>query len=96
MVLELLLISLVLEITLKKEFIEIFNPLLGEFVFTYEDSIYITDNQYFWFDTIGTGHSEYKTPLGYISDYNSPDSVSISLISSDSYLAFGDIDQLPY
>ena len=29
-----------------KEFIEIFNPLLGEFVFTYDDSIYITNNKY--------------------------------------------------
>ena len=65
---------------------------MGEFVFTYEDSIYITDNQYFWFDTIGTGHSEYKIPFGYILDYNSPNSAPISLIFSDSSLAFGDLD----
>ena len=49
-----------------KEFIEIFNPVLGEFVFTYEDSIHITNNKYFWFDTVGIAHSEYKNPSGYI------------------------------
>ena len=49
----------------------IYNSSLDKFVFTYEDSVYITDNQYFWFDTIGTGHSEYKAPFGYIYDYNS-------------------------
>ena len=63
-----------------------------KFVFSYEDSVYITDNQYFWFDTIGIGHSEYKIPFGYIVDYNSPDTAPISLISSDSSLAFGDLD----
>ena len=62
---------------------KIFNSSLDKFVFTYEDSVYITDNQYFWFDTIGTGHSEYKIPFGYILDYNSPNTAPISLIFSD-------------
>ena len=51
-----------------------------------------TNNKYFWFDTIGTGHSEYKIPFGYILDYNFPDTAPISLIFSDSSLAFGDLD----
>jgi len=76
-----------------EEAIEIYNSSSDKILFSFEDSVFITDNQYFWFDTIGTGHSEYKTPFGYIIDYNSPDTASISLISSDSSLAFGDLDQ---
>jgi len=77
--------------------LEEYNASLDKFAFTYVDSIHvdsvhITDNQYFWFDAIGTGHSEEKTPFGYIIDYDSPETVLISLISSDSSLSFGDID----
>ncbi|SVC63795.1 uncharacterized protein METZ01_LOCUS316649, partial [marine metagenome] len=72
--------------------LEIYDSSSDKFVFSYEDSVYITDNQYFWFDTIGIGHSEYKIPFGYIVDYNSPDTAPISLISSDSSLSFGDLD----
>ena len=73
--------------------VEIYDALSDKFIFTYDDSVYITDNQYFWFDTLGTDHSEYKTPMGYIIDYNSSDTAHISLASSDSSLAFGDLDQ---
>ncbi len=72
----------------------VFDPEIDKFIFTFEDSVYVTDNQYFYFDELGEGegYHEYKAPMGYFSYDNEEDTVAISNHSSDS-LSFGDIDQ---
>jgi hypothetical protein len=68
-----------------------FDPDVDKFIFTYNDSVYVTENQYSYFDTLGEMHEEYISPMGYIFEYDAPDTAHIYLSSSQS-LSFGDID----
>ena len=58
--------------------IDEFNPEEDKFIFTYNstsyDTVYITDNQYAWIDTLDDGQPQpyevHKAPMGYILKYD--------------------------